>query len=470
MKEYYSEVKCDYNNGEGYWCVDAWKTSDPNEQGKVVAYINATTHEVCYADPDARNSKLVEETIAYAISELKERELESLGDEPANAIPNIAPLRSAVMAYVEKHQGAKGYIDTQDLGLNAILSIEYIDSEYGVTEMKVHGVRVRGKRLQIISECDATGHAAAIQYDIDDFLAADADWRDVDSGSETVYVQTLINIAENISEYATPGVADKEKSLSHATMRAQDVIPAFMEALKDLWKNKHDDLLFENANLRKALKAIDDKDPWWESEEASYLLNEDIFNALNECAPEGYYFGSHPGDGSDYGFWASEEHEVEPEADNGRHDPKLLGAFNKIRKSEKRAELGSIMRVLPERDNDKIYAIPEELAVVNNEKSKPYNFIKKVQQLRREILTTMNNYNGQTVKLPTGETAADFDDAWLLLRRPDGVPVLRDKREQKIRNIYLQEGGAYPEKDSTDKAVDYLSTDELVDFATKLFK
>jgi hypothetical protein len=108
-------------------------------------------------------------------------------------------------------------------------------------------------------------------------------------------------------------------SLSHGTMRPEDLIPCFL------------DFLLSEADLQTQLEAADligtqvpndlfpdhvhfltyydweDDHPFWESEEASWLLNEDIFNALNTIAPEGCYFGSHPGDGSDFGFWTVEE-------------------------------------------------------------------------------------------------------------------------------------------------------------------
>jgi hypothetical protein len=49
-----------------------------------------------------------------------------------------------------------------------------------------------------------------------------------------------------------------------------------------------------------------DASPWWSSEDAQFLL-ESLFDELDAHAPEGYYFGAHPGDGSDYGYWANEE-------------------------------------------------------------------------------------------------------------------------------------------------------------------
>lgn len=45
-----------------------------------------------------------------------------------------------------------------------------------------------------------------------------------------------------------------------------------------------------------------------DEERASWLWNEDIFNLFNDISPKGYYFSSHEGDGSLFG-WFKEEME-----------------------------------------------------------------------------------------------------------------------------------------------------------------
>lgn len=82
----------------------------------------------------------------------------------------------------------------------------------------------------------------------------------------------------------------------HGTLRSQDLVPAFMRLLKALRKPTGISTIPREARN-------DESHPWWDSEDCAYFLNETLFDKLNECAPEGFYFGAHPGDGSDFGFW-----------------------------------------------------------------------------------------------------------------------------------------------------------------------
>ena len=92
-------------------------------------------------------------------------------------------------------------------------------------------------------------------------------------------------------------------TVSHATLRPQDLVPAFLERLHSLEPETHASLL---ANFR--CVALSDDDSWWESEDCAHFLNEDLFDALNNCAPDYVYFGSHEGDGADFGFWICWDH------------------------------------------------------------------------------------------------------------------------------------------------------------------
>lgn len=100
--------------------------------------------------------------------------------------------------------------------------------------------------------------------------------------------------------------ASKEQgSISHGTMRPQDVLPALLDALAE-----HDrDAYAQCLHLIPAHASEDDDAAWWVDEAPDHV--DALFDALNDCAPAGLYFGAHPGDGSDYGFWMSEEEAAE---------------------------------------------------------------------------------------------------------------------------------------------------------------
>lgn len=95
-------------------------------------------------------------------------------------------------------------------------------------------------------------------------------------------------------------------SISHGTMRPQDLLPAFLDALAIVAPDEYAQLMVMPFGVIPAHAMDDGRADWWESDDAQWAL-ESLFDALDSNAPEGYYFGAHPGDGSDYGFWAIEE-------------------------------------------------------------------------------------------------------------------------------------------------------------------
>lgn len=101
------------------------------------------------------------------------------------------------------------------------------------------------------------------------------------------------------------------RSISHGTMRNEDLITRFADELEYYAINNgnNDDLKFiEELDKR----MLDDEgeyiEEYWDNEEASLDL-ESLFERLDAYSPAYGYFGSHHGDGSDYGFWLSEDFE-----------------------------------------------------------------------------------------------------------------------------------------------------------------
>lgn len=102
-------------------------------------------------------------------------------------------------------------------------------------------------------------------------------------------------------------VVDFTGTVSRATMRPEDLVPAFMEVLEEYWPEKAVELTgFYGGEYGwpYSMSGLHYPDPIPEDlQEAAGYLVEDLFDAMQEIAPEGYYFGSTPGDGCDYEFW-----------------------------------------------------------------------------------------------------------------------------------------------------------------------
>jgi hypothetical protein len=78
------------------------------------------------------------------------------------------------------------------------------------------------------------------------------------------------------------------------TMRDEDLIPAFVDEI--LYYDPNDSLALEIE------ESINNNTYDFNSERAMYDVN-DLMDRLNDFADPYTYFGSHVGNGSDYGFW-----------------------------------------------------------------------------------------------------------------------------------------------------------------------
>lgn len=97
-------------------------------------------------------------------------------------------------------------------------------------------------------------------------------------------------------------------SVSTATLRTQDLIANFEDALQD-----------SNVTVKRPAAVNryvrDRKVRNGDEQEASYYLDE-LTEKLEELAPPYVYFGSHEGDGADFGYWVSFD-SLEEDKDSG---------------------------------------------------------------------------------------------------------------------------------------------------------
>ena len=112
-------------------------------------------------------------------------------------------------------------------------------------------------------------------------------------------------------------------TVSHGTLLNNDLISAFSDKLKELNKINEDEdsRKRHNAIIQDCIDILhkysedelnNPKDEYF-AEDLSTLINEDLFDALNDFAPPYCYFGANEGDGSDFGFWPME---IQEDRDN----------------------------------------------------------------------------------------------------------------------------------------------------------
>jgi hypothetical protein len=111
--------------------------------------------------------------------------------------------------------------------------------------------------------------------------------------------------------------------VSEATLRTEDLLPAFLSALDDVLEASTflpgadaPERVRRVGEVQSLLGEIErrmDGEGYYGSDVAECDL-EAVTELLEEYAPEGLYFGAHEGDGACFGFWA-----VEDDSDDHEH-------------------------------------------------------------------------------------------------------------------------------------------------------
>lgn len=90
--------------------------------------------------------------------------------------------------------------------------------------------------------------------------------------------------------------------ISEATMKEDDVANAMNEFVQRAEQHIHTEWLTRWNNAFTNWQT----DFWAGDSYSSTDLNETLWNLFEEIAPEGCYYGSSEGDGSDFSFWKNE--------------------------------------------------------------------------------------------------------------------------------------------------------------------
>lgn len=96
-------------------------------------------------------------------------------------------------------------------------------------------------------------------------------------------------------------------SIISGTMEEEDLIPTFMDELECLDPKAAKRIEENPENAPYFSEGEDDVYTEDEYRDCMHWLIDELFEVLDEYAPPFCYFGAHPGDGADYGFWPSEE-------------------------------------------------------------------------------------------------------------------------------------------------------------------
>lgn len=145
-----------------------------------------------------------------------------------------------------------------------------------------------------------------------DRLLKDLEQDFTDTANELQSTYCVRETLAKIREVTKMLTVDFTGTVSRATMREQDLVTAFMDVLEQYdpeeWQAIKTAFLVEFDLTYEEFLELPDDDERWRSEALFYILHEDIWEAMQDMAPEGTYFGASEGDGADFGYWPLEDY------------------------------------------------------------------------------------------------------------------------------------------------------------------
>jgi hypothetical protein len=105
--------------------------------------------------------------------------------------------------------------------------------------------------------------------------------------------------------------------VSTHTLRLEDLVPAFLDALKDIDRNVYNEYVETGLGNEVTVEDVHDEDShvykWRHTDDGlplAYHLVDELTVALESVCPPGVRFGANPGNASNFGFWPApcEEH------------------------------------------------------------------------------------------------------------------------------------------------------------------
>ena len=101
-------------------------------------------------------------------------------------------------------------------------------------------------------------------------------------------------------------------TVSHGTLLNKDLIPVFLGHLREFDEDRYLALDAEVPSYKgsfdddRALQLFAEEYDIFMYSSDAYDLLDTLMDELEKYCPPGTYFGTHPGDGSDYGVWPND--------------------------------------------------------------------------------------------------------------------------------------------------------------------